>query len=107
MIQAASDVFLGWLRTERLDGLGRDFYVRQLWDWKVSADDRDACAAEHGRLRRDCAGGRWRGPMPAPATASPSPSTWVRGHGFDEASPTSPRPTPTRTSATTRRWPRR
>jgi uncharacterized protein (DUF2252 family) len=39
MMQAASDIFLGWLHNEGgLDGVARDFYVRQLWDWKVSAD---------------------------------------------------------------------
>jgi uncharacterized protein (DUF2252 family) len=36
--QAASDVLLGWIRAEGLDGVHRDFYVRQLWDWKQSAD---------------------------------------------------------------------
>ena len=29
---------LGWLRTTGIDGETRDFYVRQLWDWKSSAD---------------------------------------------------------------------
>jgi uncharacterized protein (DUF2252 family) len=39
MMQAASDIFLGWLHNEGgLDGVPRDFYVRQLWDWKASAD---------------------------------------------------------------------
>ena len=38
LMQAASDIFLGWIRTTGLDGRERDFYVRQLWDWKVSAD---------------------------------------------------------------------
>jgi hypothetical protein len=38
LMQAASDIFLGWLRTTALDGETRDFYVRQLWDWKGSAD---------------------------------------------------------------------
>jgi hypothetical protein len=38
LMQAASDIFLGWLRTTALDGQTRDFYVRQLWDWKGSAD---------------------------------------------------------------------
>jgi uncharacterized protein (DUF2252 family) len=38
MMQAASDIFLGWLRTTGLDGRQRDFYVRQLWDGKVSVD---------------------------------------------------------------------
>jgi uncharacterized protein (DUF2252 family) len=36
--QAASDIFLGWLRSGGLDGRKYDFYVRQLWDWKASAD---------------------------------------------------------------------
>jgi hypothetical protein len=38
LMQAASDVLLGWLRTTGIDGQERDFYVRQLWDWKGSAD---------------------------------------------------------------------
>ena len=38
LMQAASDIFLGWLRTTALDGETRDFYVRQLWDWKGAAD---------------------------------------------------------------------
>jgi len=38
LMQAASDIFLGWHRaTNTLDGVGRDFYVRQLRDWKGSA----------------------------------------------------------------------
>ena len=37
MMQAASDILLGWIRTESLDGVERDFYVRQLWDAKGSA----------------------------------------------------------------------
>ncbi len=38
MMQAASDILLGWLRVSAPDGVERDFYVRQLWDWKASAD---------------------------------------------------------------------
>ncbi|MDQ0813722.1 uncharacterized protein (DUF2252 family) [Streptomyces sp. B3I7] len=34
LIQSAGDIFLGWTRVTGLDGKGRDFYVRQLWDWK-------------------------------------------------------------------------
>ena len=37
LMQAASDVLLGWVRAEGIDGERRDFYVRQLWDWKGSA----------------------------------------------------------------------
>ncbi len=38
LMQAASDVFLGWDRIQGLDGRERDFYVRQLRDMKGSAD---------------------------------------------------------------------
>jgi uncharacterized protein (DUF2252 family) len=36
--QATSDIFLGWTRAEDVDGEARDFYVRQLRDWKLSVD---------------------------------------------------------------------
>ncbi|MCD2192855.1 DUF2252 domain-containing protein [Actinomycetospora endophytica] len=38
LMQAASDIFLGWVRADGLDDSARDFYVRQLRDWKASAD---------------------------------------------------------------------
>ncbi len=39
LMQASSDIFLGWQRTEAgPDGRPRDFYVRQLRDWKFSLD---------------------------------------------------------------------
>jgi len=38
LMQAASDVLLGWLRVRGIDGKQRDFYVRQLWDGKGSAE---------------------------------------------------------------------
>jgi uncharacterized protein (DUF2252 family) len=38
LMQAASDIFLGWQRFTGLDGIARDFYVRQLRDWKFSVD---------------------------------------------------------------------
>ncbi|WP_210570331.1 DUF2252 domain-containing protein [Streptomyces sp. GESEQ-4] len=34
LIQTTSDIFLGWTHVVGLDGRGRDFYVRQLRDWK-------------------------------------------------------------------------
>jgi uncharacterized protein (DUF2252 family) len=37
LMQAATDVLLGWQRTTGPDGVQRDFYVRQLWDRKGSA----------------------------------------------------------------------
>jgi hypothetical protein len=39
LMQAASDIFLGWVRAAAdIDGEPRDFYIRQLWDWKTSVD---------------------------------------------------------------------
>ena len=39
LMQATSDIFLGWLHVEEgLDGKPRDFYGRQLKDWKGSAE---------------------------------------------------------------------
>jgi uncharacterized protein (DUF2252 family) len=38
LMQACSDIFLGWQRNEGLDGQVHDFYVRQLRDWKLSLD---------------------------------------------------------------------
>jgi uncharacterized protein (DUF2252 family) len=37
LMQAASDVMLGWIRATDLEGQSRDFYIRQLWDQKGSA----------------------------------------------------------------------
>jgi uncharacterized protein (DUF2252 family) len=39
LMQATSDIFLGWQRNPAgFDGKARDFYVRQLRDWKFSLD---------------------------------------------------------------------
>ncbi len=38
LMQAASDILLGWLPANGIDDQERDFYVRQLWDGKRSAD---------------------------------------------------------------------
>jgi uncharacterized protein (DUF2252 family) len=38
MMQAAPDVMLGWERIITIDGQERDFYIRQLWDSKGSAE---------------------------------------------------------------------
>lgn len=38
LMQSASDILLGWMTAVGLDGVHRDFYGRQLWDGKGSAD---------------------------------------------------------------------
>lgn len=37
-MQASTDIFLGWRRVRGDGGIERDFYVRQLHDWKGSFD---------------------------------------------------------------------
>ncbi len=54
LMQASSDIFLGWLHVESaLDGRERDFYGRQLKDWKGSAEIEQMspeAMAHYGRL---------------------------------------------------------
>jgi uncharacterized protein (DUF2252 family) len=38
LMQATGDILLGWVHTTGIDDRPRDFYVRQLWDWKGSAE---------------------------------------------------------------------
>jgi uncharacterized protein (DUF2252 family) len=38
LVQAASDIFLGWEHVIGYDGQPHDHYIRQLWDWKASAN---------------------------------------------------------------------
>jgi uncharacterized protein (DUF2252 family) len=54
LMQASSDIFLGWLHVEEgIDGGNRDFYGRQLKDWKGSAEIermKPSGLAAYGRL---------------------------------------------------------
>jgi uncharacterized protein (DUF2252 family) len=54
LMQASSDIFLGWVNvTSPLDGQSRDFYGRQLKDWKGSAEIermRPSALATYGKL---------------------------------------------------------
>ena len=102
LMQAASDIFLGWQRTDGIDGVSRDYYVRQLQDWKGSIDT-DTILPERPRgVRQLCAPSRWPAPMPARATASPWRPTWATTPASRRRWRSSPSPTPTRTSGTTR-----
>ena len=42
LMQASSDIFLGWQRAQASTGSPRDYYVRQLQDWKGSVDPETA-----------------------------------------------------------------
>jgi uncharacterized protein (DUF2252 family) len=54
VMQAASDIFLGWVRATGFDGRSRDFYLRQLWDWKISIDVSNQTASTLGAYARVC-----------------------------------------------------
>jgi uncharacterized protein (DUF2252 family) len=54
LMQAASDIFLGWQRVTGMDGKTRDFYIRQLRDWKGSADVDTMVVSGMGAYARMC-----------------------------------------------------
>jgi uncharacterized protein (DUF2252 family) len=53
IMQAASDIFLGWVRAQGLDG-GKDYYVRQLWDGKRSLEVEAMGPAELAQYGQVC-----------------------------------------------------
>jgi hypothetical protein len=55
LMQAASDIFLGWQRTIGVDGVQRDFYIRQLRDWKGSFEIEGALPVGLARYAGICA----------------------------------------------------
>ena len=102
LTQAASDIMLGWIKVDAPDGVKRDFYVRQLWDGKMSAlvdvmEPRTMVA--YARVCGTELAARTRGQ----ATASRSPATSAKARPSTAPWPASRKPTPTKTSATTRR----
>ena len=62
-MQGASDIFLGWDEFDGDDGVTRDFYFRQMWDWKLSADS-TPCPPRPGPLRPGLRMGPGPGPRP-------------------------------------------
>jgi uncharacterized protein (DUF2252 family) len=38
LMQSSSDIFLGWTKVKDADGVQRNYYFRQLRDWKLSAE---------------------------------------------------------------------
>ena len=102
VMQAASDLMLGWLHATGVDSVERDFYVRQLWDSKGSAQV-DVMEPRAWSCTRASAGRRSPAPMPAPVMRSRSPRTSAPAPRSTAPWRPSPRRTPTRTSATTRR----
>ena len=54
LMQATSDIFLGWERVTGMDGKRRDFYIRQLRDWKGIAVAEDMSPKRMGLFGRLC-----------------------------------------------------
>ena len=101
LMQAASDIFLGWERFA-WQGDERDYYFRQLRDWKGSAD------IEGMTPRGMELWGRMCGWTLARAHARSGDRLAIAAYlgksdAFDRAIGSSRSPTPTRTSATTGR----
>ena len=102
-MQAASDIFLGWHRVPNgFDGNPHDYYFRQLWDWKLSADV-DNMPPEAFSSTRKCVAGHWLEPTPDLVTGWPSLRTLGLATPSTGLSPTSPSPTPTRMRSTSKR----
>jgi hypothetical protein len=83
----------------------RDFYLRQLRDWKGSADI-DTMSPSVMTIMRASAQQPSPAPTPARATGLPSRPTWATAMSSTGPAPTSPVPMPTRTSVTTKPLPK-
>ena len=78
MMQAASDIFLGWTKGVEAD---RYLYWRQLRDMKGSAVVETMAPGRRSRSTHASVAGRWRGRTPDRATRSRSPRTSARRTG--------------------------
>jgi uncharacterized protein (DUF2252 family) len=97
LMQAASDIYLGW--TKDLD-TNRHYYWRQLRDMKNSADV-EAMTPIALRFYATCAAGRWPERMRGPAIPSHSRHAWATATNSTWRSTTSRGGTRIRTSRTT------
>ena len=106
LMQAAGDMLLGWLSFEGVDGQRREFYVRQLWDGKGSAEV-DAMGPEALQIYAQLAAGASLAPTPGRATPAPSLPISGRARPSTRRSPSSRWSSRARTRPITARWSRR
>ena len=99
LMQGASDILLGWDQIVAPDGVTRDFYIRQLWDWKVSAD-LDLMRPDALRAYAQICG--WTLARAHARSGDPIAIAAYLGSGdtFDRAIASSPLSTPSRTNST-------
>ena len=106
LMQASSDIFLGWLHIDSgLDGKARDFYGRQLKDWKGSAEIEQMVPKPWPPTAR-CAAGRSPARTHAAVTGSRSPPTSATATASTARSSSSQTHTQNKTTATTSSSPR-
>ena len=55
LMQGATDIFLGWQRIKGLDGVTRDYYIRQFHDWKGGAEVENLVPSSATVYARVCA----------------------------------------------------
>jgi Uncharacterized protein conserved in bacteria (DUF2252) len=55
LMQGATDIFLGWQRIRGLDGLTRDYYIRQFHGWKGGAEVENLIPSSATVYARICA----------------------------------------------------
>ena len=101
LTQAASDIMLGWIRVTADDGVSRDFYVRQLWDGKGSALVETMNPKAMTLYAQLCGARARQGARALRRRDRDRRATSARATASTARWPRSPRPTPTRTSATT------
>ncbi len=85
MMQAAPDIMLGWSRILTIDGEERDFYIRQLWDAKGSAEIELMDLARAPGVRESVRLDARPRACPLRETGSRSPRTSGSGDAFDRA----------------------
>ena len=103
LMQAASDIFLGWCPVVGIDGRRRDFYVRQLWDGKGSTEVEGMPPAGLEIYARLCGWTLARAHARSGDAVAIGAYLGVRRAASTTPSPSSRASTPTRTNATTRR----
>ena len=102
LMQVDTDIFLGWLRSTWTDDTPRDYYVRQLWDWKLGADVELMSPARLTVYGTLCG---WTLARAHARSGDRSRSRRISARGRHSTAPSalSRKPTRTRTSATTPR----
>ena len=106
LLQGSSDPFLGSTQARGVDGVTRDFYVRQLWNWKVSPDLSRQDASTLAVYARMCAWTLARGHARSGDRFAIA-AYLGRGPALDAAMAAFAPTTPTRTSTTSSAsWPR-